>query len=478
MERTLRTRLINLILALTWIISIAILVRVSSKYMEFNPKFFKEFIGVLLILLGTVIIPSWRSLGIFGGTAALILCALISSIVSLGTGLMGYLTAILFYVTIWSGCYFYHTNLKKLSRNVSIKIDEISSKKNIRKIEIERHKLLTDALNKKISRYYTLNEFTGNLSSTLKLNELADIIVKGTFKTLGKSETCLLFMIEKGANQLSLISSTTSDFAIKIKSKQGDIFDKWVMKQRQGLLVLDAKKDFRFSFAEAEYNRDFRSIIASPITSDNRVIGILRLDSRKPENYSPDDLRLLNIISNLIAISLQNALLYKETEELAIKDGLTELYVKHYFLEMYEEEYQRAVRANYDLSVLMIDIDYFKAYNDKFGHTAGDIVLRRVGAILNSIVREDDLIARYGGEEFVMALPKISKNEALMIAEKLRGIIESEVFLLRRERTTVTISIGVATFPVDVRGKDDLIREADLHLLKAKRTGRNKVCAA
>jgi len=446
--------------------------------MEFNKIFFREFIGLLLMLLGMAIMLGWKGAGIFGGSVFFILSTLISSIISWGTGLLRYQTVILFYLSIWVGFFFYYNDIKKLVRNMAIKVDEIVTKKNILITELERHKLLTESLNKKISRYFTLKELTESLSSTLLLDEIASIVVEGAFKIIGKSDTCLLFLINQESHQLALISSKTSNFSIKVKSKKGDIFDNWVLKQRQGLLVLDAKKDFRFNLGEIDYQRDFRSIIASPIFSENKIIGVLRLDSMQPENYSPDDLRLLNIISNLVAISIQNALLYKKTEELAIRDGLTGLYVKRYFLEMYEEEYQRALRANYPLSILMIDIDFFKNYNDRFGHTAGDIVLKRVASILNSIVREEDLTARYGGEEFVVVLPKMDKQEALIMAEKLRQIIESEIFLLRREKTTVTISIGIASFPTDVRGKEDLIREADIYLLRAKREGRNRVCAA
>lgn len=478
MKRGIKKRMLDLVLAILWFLTTILLLRESVKFMPFNSAFFTDFIGLLLVLLGITIMLGWKAAGIFGGTVFFILSSLVSSIIGWGTGLLRYLTLILFNLSIWFGLYFYYRALRRLSRNVAIKMDEISAKKNVTVTEIERHKLLTEALNKKISRYFTLKGLIEALSSTLHLEEIAGIVAENTFKIIGKSDTCLLFLIDQESHQLGLVSSKTSDSSLKIKSKKGDIFDNWVVKQRQGLLVLDAKKDFRFNIGEIDYQRDFRSIIASPVCSENKITGVLRLDSMQPDNYSPDDLRLLNVISNLAAISIQNALLFKKTEELAIRDGLTGLFVKRHFLQMYEEEYQRALRANYPLSMLMIDIDLFKNYNDKFGHTAGDIVLKRVASILNSIVREEDLIARYGGEEFVVALPKTTKKEATLIAEKLRVIIESEIFLLRREKTVVTVSIGVANFPADVRGKEDLIREADLCLLKAKREGRNRVCAA
>ena len=117
-----------------------------------------------------------------------------------------------------------------------------------------------------------------------------------------------------------------------------------------------------------------------------------------------------------------------------------------------------------------------KDYNDKYGHTAGDILLKRLADILNSLINAGDLISRYGGEEFAILLFETNRKEALDIAEKIRQKIESEKFWLRREETRATISIGIATFPVDAKIKNELIEAADRNLYKAKREGRNRVC--
>jgi len=164
---------------------------------------------------------------------------------------------------------------------------------------------------------------------------------------------------------------------------------------------------------------------------------------------------------------------------MAIKDGLTGLYLRRHMLERLNEEISREIRLGAELSFLMIDLDRFKKYNDSFGHMAGDIVLKSVARLMQEQFSDPgDLLCRYGGEEFCILLPNCSKSKAVQLADKLRERIQTHEIILRRQKTHVTISIGVASFPKDARSKDDLIYKADEALYQAKETGRNKVCAA
>ncbi len=124
----------------------------------------------------------------------------------------------------------------------------------------------------------------------------------------------------------------------------------------------------------------------------------------------------------------------------------------------------------------MIDLDHFKKYNDRFGHTAGDIVLRTVGAMLAEMFRNPaDVVCRYGGEEFAVLLPDCPKEKGLDLAQQFRKDIEAQTIVLRREKTRITVSVGVAGFPGDAHGRDELIQKADAALYKAKSNGRNQV---
>ena len=156
--------------------------------------------------------------------------------------------------------------------------------------------------------------------------------------------------------------------------------------------------------------------------------------------------------------------------ELATIDGLTGLYNRRYFKELINLEFGRLKRYASNLSLLMIDIDNFKVYNDTKGHPAGDELLKKVSDVFKSSLRETDIVCRYGGEEFVAMLTQTDKNGAQLVAERLRT--QANLYL------PTTLSIGVAAYPSDAQDISALIEKADVALYKAKQTGKNKVCLA
>ena len=187
----------------------------------------------------------------------------------------------------------------------------------------------------------------------------------------------------------------------------------------------------------------------------------------------------MTTIGDMGAIALENAQLYERIEDLAVRDSLTGLFLRRHLLDNLSQEINRQARRKRPLSFIMIDLDHFKKYNDTFGHTAGDIVLRTVGLVLDNMFSDPgNFVCRYGGEEFSVLLPDCSKKEAVKIADDLRKKIEKQSVILRRKKTKITASMGVATFPEDAQIKDDLIQQADAALYKAKKKGRNRVCSA
>src|SRR3989338_63478 len=177
----------------------------------------------------------------------------------------------------------------------------------------------------------------------------------------------------------------------------------------QPLLVEDTKTDFRFDLDQykSEEPRDIRSIMSIPLIIGERALGIFRLDTPRENYFSTDDLRFLMTIGDLSAIAIENAQLYERIEDLAIRDGLTGLYLRRYLLERLSEEISMQLRRKKELSFLMIDLDRFKQYNDQFGHMAGDIVLKTVSTILQETFKEPGIrVCRYGGEEFAVLLPE------------------------------------------------------------------------
>lgn len=164
-------------------------------------------------------------------------------------------------------------------------------------------------------------------------------------------------------------------------------------------------------------------------------------------------------------------------EELAIHDGLTGLYNHREFYQRLEAEMERAKRYRDPLSLLMMDIDHFKAFNDTYGHQAGDSVLRALSALIRKEIRSVDHVARYGGEEFAVILPQTPSADAFAMAERLRNSIVTQAININKEQVVnVTVSVGVAAFPEDAKSRDDLIAAADQALYTAKHAGRNRVC--
>ncbi|OGQ96945.1 MAG: hypothetical protein A2521_11810 [Deltaproteobacteria bacterium RIFOXYD12_FULL_57_12] len=167
----------------------------------------------------------------------------------------------------------------------------------------------------------------------------------------------------------------------------------------------------------------------------------------------------------------------RRLEKMATLDGLTEVYNHRYFQDFLDQEMSRAVRKETSLSLIMCDVDNFKTFNDKYGHQAGDAILRQLCAVLAARLREYDLLARYGGEEFAVVLPETGEEEAMVVAEKLRLAVSGQPFEIGLERYSVSMSFGVAALVPHQENfdKDDLISFADQALFESKKNGRNRV---
>lgn len=338
------------------------------------------------------------------------------------------------------------------------------------------------ALQKKINRYHSLKRIIEEINRNLDLESIAEHLVSNVFSLIADAKgTCILYLRGQERQSLSLFKTKKEDKKLTIKTKEGDVFDFWVLKHSSPLLIEDIKKDFRFDLEKlkTEGLRPISSLVSSPLISEQEFLGILRLDHPQSNFYSQDDLRFLVAICDLGAVALENGELFQKTQELAIRDELTGLYTKGYFLERLEEEYKRCVRRSRNLSLLMLDIDYFKNYNDRFGHTAGDIVLKMLGQNIVEATRDlNPITSRFGGEEFCVILPDIDKKKAIDAAEAIRRKIENTKIILRRTETFVTVSIGVATFADDAKDEDELILKADRAMYQAKQSGRNRVVGA
>lgn len=180
------------------------------------------------------------------------------------------------------------------------------------------------------------------------------------------------------------------------------------------------------------------------------------------------------ILAQQLMIMLKRSMLFKMVQEMAIIDGLTKLFCRRHFLDRLEEEIKRSDKFKYKFSFLMIDIDRFKSFNDKYGHLVGDVILREVSRVIKDSVRQIDFAGRYGGEELSLVLPETDKEQAFLVAERIREMVEAKKIRAYDEEVKVTVSIGVASFPDDSKSAGALIEKADLALYSAKKSGRNR----
>jgi len=212
--------------------------------------------------------------------------------------------------------------------------------------------------------------------------------------------------------------------------------------------------------------------VVAPIEVDQRVAGVLCV--WRARSHQGQEKRLLKMVADLTGMATAYVSDLRDKERAADFDGLTGVYSKGYLKQWLGDEVLRAGREGFPLSLLILDIDHFKHYNDRNGHLEGDEVLKRIGELLQRSIRDGDKAVRYGGEEFVVVYPHAPKAKALELAEDLRRLVEDEPF----PHGKVTISGGVASFPEDSRDSIDLIRSADQALYEAKAAGRNRVLAA
>jgi diguanylate cyclase (GGDEF)-like protein len=213
--------------------------------------------------------------------------------------------------------------------------------------------------------------------------------------------------------------------------------------------------------------------LIEPIKYQTELLGAVILANDEP--FNEDSLQLLEILSNNMGLALRNAIMHEQLSRLAAKDPLTDLYNRRFGLQRMREEYSRALRNKAPLGIAMLDIDFFKAINDTYGHLVGDKVIVEISKTIKSTLRQGDIAIRYGGEEFMLILPGASLRDCKILAERIRRLIEDLVVTHLQYQIRCTISIGISSYPeYNVKKIEDLIECADKGLYTAKQAGKNR----
>jgi len=252
-----------------------------------------------------------------------------------------------------------------------------------------------------------------------------------------------------------------------------DAAARWMTQARGPLLVpdLEARTPMR---ADGCPGVDAGPALFVPIRSRSQATGYLALvRERGQAEFTDHDARLAALVAAWASLALENLRLAERIEKLAITDDLTQVYNYRFLKTSLRREIRRATRFGQEMSMIMLDVDNLKAYNDRHGHLRGSYLLKRIAQLLSQNLRSFDLIAKYGGDEFTLILPQTAREGALVVAERMRVAVQDSEFPLA-PRGAITISLGVATFPHDASDGMGLIRVADLALYRAKQSGRNR----
>ncbi len=343
--------------------------------------------------------------------------------------------------------------------------------------ELKAIKVVNVSLQNQVHDILDLYEVTKKMSASLDMAEMLKIFREAVSK-ISKFVTARVILLDESHHKhMARITyeihnpSRGKLSSTEIRSGPPDKFDQVLAETVSAgkvAISLKAPVEKGHPFAPFLGGLD-RSFIALPLLSEGVPLGmlaILGVEAEHTESFS--------ILAEQLALELKKISLYEKIQELAITDGLTAIYVRRHFIERLNEEVARSKRHNLKLSLLMIDLDHFKQCNDTYGHLVGDIVLKEISRIMKEYVRQVDLIGRYGGEEFVIALPDTDKNSALNVADRIRMSVEKHKFRAYDETISMTISIGVATFPETGDDVATLIDRADQALYKAKEAGRNR----
>ncbi len=215
-----------------------------------------------------------------------------------------------------------------------------------------------------------------------------------------------------------------------------------------------------------------RSVLCIPIAYGENFLGVLNVESHKEDAFTPADRLIMNTLADLLATALHNAFVFQKLQQQSITDGLTLIKTRRFFFEALSSELKRASRSGRPISVVLMDLDKFKSVNDTKGHLEGDLVLTRVGRLLEQKCRQSNVVARYGGDEFIILMPETGVEQAQILAERLRLWISQDPMLAEHH---ITGSFGVASFPVHGFSMEDIVRVADAGMYVSKRAGGDRV---
>ena len=323
----------------------------------------------------------------------------------------------------------------------------------------------------------SLSNMAKVVGSTLDPNKVIETTMENVARNL-KATKASLILIDSETKKMELVSHYGWD-AAEVQA--------FSAKMGEGIVGYCAEKNIVVDDESIRTNPDLSQIvkfrnekthICAPLSTTESIVGVLNVEAVQPNKSEGkvEEMRLVTILTSLAGMAIQNARLFKKTQEWATIDALTGLNNRRSMLDFFEKELERADREGTSVTFFMSDIDHFKGFNDTYGHAIGDFVLAGVAQEYKKVCRTGDMAGRYGGEEFGQILPKTNKADAKAIAESLRKNVESTQFDTEAGKLSVTLSLGVASYPEDGKTLHEVMTAADDMLYVCKESGRNMVC--
>lgn len=341
--------------------------------------------------------------------------------------------------------------------------------------EVDR---LTGDVRSKSDELSVVLEIGRVLTSSLELPKVLAKIMERIRTMVGAETWSVLLMDERNGDLvLEVVKGGLGDLRRK-RVKLGEGVAGWAAEERAAKIVADVSREPRFKKnVDSVRGSVTRSVMAVPIMSKNGLLGVMEMINKAGgEGFTQADLHLVSRLVDQTAIAIERGEMYKRMADLVITDDLTKLFNMRYLDRTLEVEIERAMRYNLSVSLIFMDIDFFKKVNDAYGHLIGSKLLVEVSQLLLRGLRRVDIVARYGGDEFVLVLPQTNVEAAKAIAERLRKSMEKHVFMKADNLSLrLTASFGIASYPDHADTKEELMRLADEAMYQVKYHTRNAV---
>lgn len=361
---------------------------------------------------------------------------------------------------------------EKISTNnkISNELDELKQYNEDIEIANKRLETTNQKLNKSAAEYYTLQQISQAIATILDIEELLKFINDVIIGVMGANYSSIL-LIDKETRRMSV--KVTNIIPENLLDNLNDNIncESLIQVSKTGKALVDNNVKNEYVFTKG---RNVKSLLCVPLFRKKGNFGLVLLEQDREDAFSNEHLKFMLSISNQMSIALENVSLYEKMQRMATIDALTNIHNRLYFNQRIAKELANGDQENYPISVCIFDIDYFKKFNDTYGHIFGDLVLKTIAKLAKDNIREQDVVARFGGEEFVIIMPNTTIDQSYQMIEDLRKRISDYQVKDGAISASVTASFGIACYPEHGTNEAQILRNADEAMYISKECGRNQ----